>query len=255
MNARVPAYLCVGASDVAEQQVYTMVCQHLCTNRSACGRCFACRQVHEHQHACVCWLEPDGAYTLAQIEVVSNTLAFARSEQDGPYFFIITRADALNAACANSLLKSVEEPPAGYHFIFTSVHEQAVLPTIRSRCLIQRVSSAGVASAQHALLPFLTAQQPCDALAFAAVLERQNIDEYEATALLDDVLQFWTKAELQKPASACRQLRCLYVQALACPIMPGSGKMLVRALFTRHMRILGAGDKRGPLPASSSGLH
>ena len=46
-------------------------------------------------------------------------------------------ADFLTEACSNSLLKSVEEPPTGYHFIFLAERLSQILPTIQSRCMIK----------------------------------------------------------------------------------------------------------------------
>jgi len=51
--------------------------------------------------------------------------------------FIIDEAELLNAATQNSLLKTIEEPPAGTVVILVTSSEHRLLPTIRSRC--QRV--------------------------------------------------------------------------------------------------------------------
>jgi len=40
----------------------------------------------------------------------------------------------MNPAAANSLLKSLEEPPPANHFALVTSAPQALLPTIRSRC-------------------------------------------------------------------------------------------------------------------------
>jgi len=48
--------------------------------------------------------------------------------------YIITGADAMNDAAANTLLKTLEEPPGNTMLILTTAHRDALLPTIRSRC-------------------------------------------------------------------------------------------------------------------------
>lgn len=48
--------------------------------------------------------------------------------------FIISGADAMNDAAANTLLKTLEEPPGDTMFILTTAHREALLPTILSRC-------------------------------------------------------------------------------------------------------------------------
>lgn len=46
---------------------------------------------------------------------------------------VITDAHLLTVEAQNALLKTLEEPPAGTVLIMTSAHDQALLPTIRSR--------------------------------------------------------------------------------------------------------------------------
>jgi len=50
---------------------------------------------------------------------------------------ILEQAEYLNTAAANSLLKSLEEPPEGVRFLITAARAGKLLPTILSRC--QRV--------------------------------------------------------------------------------------------------------------------
>jgi DNA polymerase III subunit delta' len=52
--------------------------------------------------------------------------------------FIISGADAMNDAAANTLLKTLEEPPGDTMFILTTSHREALLPTILSRCQLVR---------------------------------------------------------------------------------------------------------------------
>jgi DNA polymerase-3 subunit delta' len=51
---------------------------------------------------------------------------------------IIEQAEYLNTAAANSLLKTLEEPPEGVRFLITASRAGKLLPTILSRC--QRVA-------------------------------------------------------------------------------------------------------------------
>jgi DNA polymerase-3 subunit delta' len=47
---------------------------------------------------------------------------------------IVTPADAMNERAQNTLLKTLEEPPAATTFLLVSANPDALLPTIRSRC-------------------------------------------------------------------------------------------------------------------------
>jgi hypothetical protein len=48
---------------------------------------------------------------------------------------IVTRAELLGVEASNALLKSLEEPGGHFHWILTTTRAEALLPTIRSRCV------------------------------------------------------------------------------------------------------------------------
>jgi len=52
--------------------------------------------------------------------------------------FIIDRADRMLPTCANALLKTIEEPSPHTLIILTTSAQEAILPTIRSRCQLMR---------------------------------------------------------------------------------------------------------------------
>lgn len=60
---------------------------------------------------------------------------------------VIGPADSLRAEAANRLLKLLEEPPPGSVFVLASDALDAVLPTIRSRCVLVRVTPPAPAEA------------------------------------------------------------------------------------------------------------
>ena len=51
----------------------------------------------------------------------------------GRRIILIEPAEAMNEATANALLKSLEEPPPGVHFLLVSHAAERLLPTVRSR--------------------------------------------------------------------------------------------------------------------------
>jgi len=57
------------------------------------------------------------------------------SHRGGRRVAIIHPAEDMNTATANSLLKALEEPPAGAIFLLVSHRPAGLLPTIRSRCV------------------------------------------------------------------------------------------------------------------------
>jgi DNA polymerase-3 subunit delta' len=48
---------------------------------------------------------------------------------------VIVEADRLHPSAANALLKTLEEPPSGRHFLLVTSRPQRLLPTVRSRCI------------------------------------------------------------------------------------------------------------------------
>jgi len=55
---------------------------------------------------------------------------------------IVHGADLLGEEAANALLKTLEEPPDEARILLTTARPDAVLPTIRSRCMIVRLAAA-----------------------------------------------------------------------------------------------------------------
>lgn len=185
-----PAYLWIGRHDVIIEKTVNFLQKALCPN-SGGDHCVTCQQIIQQQHHAVVWLTPEKQYTLEQLETISKRISFAL-EPGNQCFFVLQHADFLTPACANSLLKSVEEPPNGYHFIFLAQRADRILPTIVSRCVVQSFASEKHTTSQHPLFPFLV-QSNTDPLAFDKELLVSKINERESIELLDDLLTYWVK--------------------------------------------------------------
>ena len=88
-------------------------------------------------HPDVILLAPNGPLRLFQIEqgrYLKEALAFVPAG-GRKKIFLLPDADRMDAAAANSLLKSLEEPPPHSVLVLTTSREAALLPTIRSRCV------------------------------------------------------------------------------------------------------------------------
>ncbi|MBO9662719.1 DNA polymerase III subunit delta' [Dokdonella sp.] len=117
----------------------------LCTQRDAegraCGRCRGCQLLAAGSHPdfvrVALELRDDGKtrteITVDQIRALSQRLAMS-SQFGGLQIALIDPADRLNAAAANALLKTLEEPTPATVIVLVA-DEAARLPaTIRSRC-------------------------------------------------------------------------------------------------------------------------
>jgi hypothetical protein len=61
------------------------------------------------------------------------------SVEGGRRIALIERADRMNEAAQNALLKTLEEPPSRTHVILAAAEDSRLMPTIRSRCAVIRL--------------------------------------------------------------------------------------------------------------------
>ncbi len=99
--------------------------------------------------------------TAEEVRAVGRFLS--HTSGDGGYrIIIVDPAEDMNIHAANALLKILEEPPKNTLFMLTSHAPGRLLPTIRSRCQIQRLSPLPSPDLQ-AVLDRLGVQRPPDA--------------------------------------------------------------------------------------------
>ena len=146
------AYIIAGpvrgaASEVLEKFLPALFCRGVI---KPCGDCAECRRVAAHTHPDILRLEPESKARMITIgedeeEGIRKVLRFiSLTPFIGPWkVCVILDADRMNAAAANALLKTLEEPPPA-SLIFLLVESPQALPaTIISRC--QRLAvSAGL---------------------------------------------------------------------------------------------------------------
>ncbi len=230
-----PAYLFVGSEDKTLERVINFLQTVFCKNNN-CSVCIDCRKINEHQHESIRWLYPDKQYALDDLNIIFSTIAFALNS-DQHFFFIIQKADLLTSNCANALLKSLEEPPTGYHFILLAQRAEFILPTIKSRCLIQ-FQQSDVIAPSSTFLSFFTTTTFQDPMAFSKELDALNPSEWDTLALLDQLLAHWSnlykKSLLEKNNKKIEQSACMIAhlkKSFTQPPMPGSSKLFWKNLF------------------------
>lgn len=84
-------------------------------------------------------------------QIVLPQVGFAPSEGDARVF-IVRGADELGTGAANALLKTLEEPRPGTHFILLTSRPDRLLPTIRSRSIPVRFAALPTKVMQKLLL-------------------------------------------------------------------------------------------------------
>jgi len=231
-----PAQLWVGPHDNLLAETYRYLQKLLCPH-NGCSSCTTCNQIMQQQHHAICWLYPEKQYTLDHLKIIFSTLAFTL-DPDTLFFFIIQKADALTAACGNQLLKSIEEPPSGYHFILLTDRVDDILPTIRSRCIIQTWYAQSGTAHHQPIIDCFTKKNKVSPSAFAALLETSKINEQETKEVLETLLAHWAqqykKAVVKnndQTADLALQMIEHLKQALIMPPMPGSSKIFWKNFF------------------------
>lgn len=231
-----PAYLFVGSEQELLEHSISLLQKKFCNN-GGCSVCITCRKIQEQQHESILWLMPEKQYAIEDLKVIFSTIAFAL-DKNQDYFFVIQKADLLTTNCANALLKSLEEPPEGYHFILLVQRADFILPTIKSRCLMQTIGNGTSLSSHTALMPYFTTTGFQDPMAFAKELELANPNEWESLTLLDELLMHWAgiyKKEIVSQNTVGQEHALRMIQhlkkAMLQPPMPGSSKLFWKNFF------------------------
>lgn len=227
-----PALLIVGdvqsTADYAVRYINKILCK-----QGGCNSCVTCKNIAEHHHYALLWLEPGQRYTLEMLEIIQETILLSLDE-DTHFFFVLSQADGLSVACANSLLKMVEEPPTGYHFIFLAEQAENILPTIRSRCFITQLHRETHEAAKHPLFHFFLHGGGENPAQFLKALDQSKITEQECVQLFDALLHHWANVytrgthEKQQKAYEIAQLLREHVDYLP---MSGSSKLFLKNIY------------------------
>lgn len=236
MNQNIPpAQLWLGSNAVLATHIEQYLQKQLCLVKG-CNCCHTCNSIIKRQHSLLLWLTPEkNTYTVNQIEEIRRQLTLLT---DKPFFIIIENADQLSRTCANSLLKSLEEPPLNYYFILLAYRPELLLPTITSRCVVKNFSCTTTN------IPFLNyfkqLKQPSGSslIQIGYDIDNSGITEYESRALLDNLLDYWTNQyaqahitnnpELQR---SCERILNILTQSQEQLPMPGSSKYFWRSLY------------------------
>jgi DNA polymerase-3 subunit delta' len=136
------AYLLVGPAHVGKFTLARNLAQAVnCESESRpCQECTSCRRIAASKHSDIHIVD---LVSVEKKEIGIRQIAEMQTAAHLPPFegkckvFIFDRAEMLSNEAANSLLKTLEEPPPNILIILLTARESALLPTIASRC--QRV--------------------------------------------------------------------------------------------------------------------
>ncbi len=129
-----------GAGTLARDAVATLMCGAP-VNGGPCGACRSGRLIASGSHTDLVVISPTGASDEIGIEPIRALAAGLAlfSVEGGRRIALIERADRMNEAAQNALLKTLEEPPSRTHVILAAAEDSRLMPTIRSRCAVIRL--------------------------------------------------------------------------------------------------------------------
>lgn len=253
LQRRGHAWLLQGPSGLGQYTLGLQLAQAwLCerpTPQGACGSCKSCHAVAVRTHPDLCVLMPE---TLAlelgwpldektqkdlddkkrkpskeiRVEAAREMVSFTQYTRSGgaTKVVLVYPAERMNHVTANTILKTLEEPPGETRFVLASEAAHLLLPTIRSRCQTHTLSwpSAPAAyawlqdhevpAAEAAVLLKAAGGRPEDALQLA----RQGMQAKQWSALPKAVVQGQVSALADAtPAQAIAVLQKLCHDLLA----------------------------------------
>lgn len=146
--------LFTGPEGIGKRRVALELAQReLCFRRTACGSCEGCRLFADEdlpfELPNLLRITPEGKAGIIRIDQIregldsTNQPRFSRGVIEWAAlapplgchrWILVEEAHRLNESSGNILLKTLEEPPPGTHFILVTHRPEALLQTIRSRC-------------------------------------------------------------------------------------------------------------------------
>lgn len=116
----------------------------------ACGECRACTLFRSGNHPDFVRVQPEETGKAIRVESIRDLIDYIHlSSQYSRYkIAVIDPAEAMNRHAANSLLKTLEEPPPHSVFILSSRRPTQLPVTIRSRCQLVNFADPETATAR-----------------------------------------------------------------------------------------------------------
>ena len=126
----------LGKSQFARELAQSLLCEHPASDGTACQTCRACARFSAATHPDMFVIEPEEPGKAIKVDQIRELISqFALATHQGGYrIAIVQPAEQMNPAAANSLLKTLEEPPPDTLMLLISASPSLLSATILSRC-------------------------------------------------------------------------------------------------------------------------
>ncbi len=146
-SGRVPHAFLIESEDNAQalELAWYIAALCVCTGQGRpCGQCRECRLTAGKNHPDIALVEPESGKKMITVAAVRELRgnAYVKPHSAESKVFIISGAERMNAQAQNALLKVLEEPPTGVHFVLTAGSRAKLLPTVNSRCVLLSVNQS-----------------------------------------------------------------------------------------------------------------
>lgn len=125
----------IGKKEMALELVRQLFCDaqnlHQTSSLHTSCTCASCLRAQQGQWLDLEWIND---YSVERFRELKSKMGYGPTEEPLKAV-IIPHADQMKSAAANSILKTLEEPPANWLFILTTSDSARLLPTLRSRCM------------------------------------------------------------------------------------------------------------------------
>ena len=147
----------IGKLDFARILSQSLLCNQQDKNGQPCGVCKSCQLLASGTHPDLDEVLPEEEGKAIKIDQIRALIEYLtlHSHYRGPRVVILSPADKLNIAAANSLLKTLEEPRPGTLLMLITSQPTKLPATIRSRCQLVRFNPPETEAALNWLRPQL----------------------------------------------------------------------------------------------------
>lgn len=128
----------IGKKSFSFAMVQNILCEVSSGKDFACGQCKSCLLIKGDTHPDIKFIQPSGKSITIGVDQIRELIHYVSltPHMGKRKIALIHDAEKMNTNAANSLLKSLEEPPQSSLILLVSSRHNTLLPTIRSRCQV-----------------------------------------------------------------------------------------------------------------------